>query len=84
MLKMFDFHCDNCGTTFESLVRDETKIPCECGYPADRLMPGGHSFTTIIPDYPGAKRRKAGYQHSHADRPKTEGKIQVGYTGKGR
>jgi putative FmdB family regulatory protein len=81
MLKLYDFHCDACKHVFEALVRNETEQPCEaCGSTAQRLMPGGHSFTTIIPDYPGSKKLKAGYQHSHADRPKTPGKIQVGWT----
>jgi hypothetical protein len=77
MLKMYDFHCFECNNTFEQLVDAVTEWPCPCGKKAQRLMPGGHSFTIIIPDYPGSKKLKAGYQHSHGDRPKTPGKIQV-------
>lgn len=85
MLKMYDFHCVNCETFFEALVdsqKNTVNYACTCGTLADRIVGGGHSFTTIVPAYPGSKKRKAGYQHSHADRPKTPGKIQVGYTGK--
>lgn len=36
--------------------------------------------THIVVDYPGAKKHKAGYQHSHGDKKGT--KIQVGAGGK--
>ncbi len=57
-------------------------LPCpECGepaLPAINYMPAVP--TTIVVDYPGSKRFKAGYMHTHADRKGD--KIQVGYGGK--
>lgn len=85
MRMLFDFSCPTCGETFEALCdREQTEMPCRresapCEGSATRLIPATTSFTTITPNYPGAKRRKAGYQHTHADRPRTPGKIQVGY-----
>jgi hypothetical protein len=37
------------------------------------------TFTVIVPDYPGSKKHKAGYVHSHGDRSAT--KVQSGYGG---
>lgn len=36
--------------------------------------------TTIVVDYPGSKKKKAGYVHSHGDFPAE--KVQVGFGGK--
>jgi len=38
------------------------------------------TLTTIIPSYPGCKKKMAGYVYSHGDRKGD--KIQVGYGGK--
>lgn len=71
MLKHFDFECNGCAATFSDYVEGVegkpevcvkcgsvtgfTKLPSVCVYP-----------TTIVIDYPGSKRFKAGYQHTHA------------------
>lgn len=76
---LHDFACPHCGTTFEQLVkRDDRHTECtSCGQQADRIMSAPKMFTEIVPTTLTSKKRKAGYQHSHADRPKTPGKIQV-------
>ena len=77
---LHDFHCEACGATSEALVRsDESEIDCpECGAPsARRLMCAPAVFQQIVPTTKTSKKRKAGYVHSHGDRPKTPGKIQV-------
>ncbi len=81
-MKLYDFECLACRHQFEALVRGDLLPPCpscENGG-TQRLMSAPKLFTTIVPDYPGSKKKKAGYTHSHGDRPKTPGKIQVGYT----
>lgn len=83
-MKLLDFLCVVCDTTFEDLVRDDERPNCPvCGEgPVTRLFSGTHTCHVIIPTSLHSKKRKAGYVHSHGDRPKTPGKIQVGYTGK--
>lgn len=84
MALLFDFRCQTCDQVFESSFKHGNPNPdCSCGGATTRLMAAPKVFSTIIPDYPGSKKKKAGYVHSHADRPKTEGRIQVGWTGKG-
>lgn len=51
-----------------------------CGLAGKRLISAPAIPSHIVVDYPGSKKHKAGYQHSHGDRPGT--KIQVGSGGK--
>jgi hypothetical protein len=75
---LHDFVCTHCNSCFEALVRsDERETSCECGQMAGRIMSAPKMFNEIVPTTLTSKKRKAGYQHSHADRPKTPGKIQV-------
>lgn len=75
---LHDFRCDHCDTTFEDLVAQEQRVTvCACGREASRIMSAPKTFHEIVPTTTTSKKRKAGYQHSHADRPKTPGKIQV-------
>lgn len=84
MRMLFDFNCATCGETFEALVQPEnTEITCRgtdgCSGVAIRLMPATTSFTLIQATHNKSLKLKAGFVHSHGDRPKTPGKIQVGY-----
>lgn len=77
---LHDFYCEACHTQFEALVKsEETTTNCEkCGDPsARRIMSAPAVFNQIVPTTKTSKKRKAGYVHSHGDRPKTPGKIQV-------
>lgn len=77
---LHDFYCAACDTTSEALVRsDERETDCPaCGAPsARRVMSAPAVFHEIVPTTKTSKKRKAGYVHSHGDRPKTPGKIQV-------
>lgn len=75
---LHDFHCPHCNTTFEDLVhRDQMYLQHSCGHDAVRCMPAPKVFQEIVPTTKTSKKRKAGYVHSHGDRPKTPGKIQV-------
>lgn len=81
---LHDFECTRCHKTFEELVhRDACETTCpDCNYSALRIMSAPKTFHEIVPTTLTSKKRKAGYQHSHADRPKTPGKIQVSVPGK--
>ena len=59
--------------------RHSGKCP-ECGETAKFVLCAPALVTNIVVDYPGSKKFKAGYQHSHGDRKGT--KIQVGAGGK--
>jgi putative FmdB family regulatory protein len=77
-MPMYDFQCESCDTIIEDLVAYGTPtIPCtKCDGLCSRIfLNSPRLFTTIIPEYPGSKKRKAGYVHSHQDKPAT--KIQV-------
>lgn len=38
---------------------------------------GGQPFGTIIPMYKGSLKQKAGYVHTHGDRPAEKGSVAV-------
>jgi len=82
-MPMYNFECVDCKHIMEDLVPSDTDaIVCEkCSGDAIRIWAGTapNLVNTIILDYPGSKKHKAGYVHSHGDRPAT--KIQSGYGG---
>jgi putative FmdB family regulatory protein len=79
MLKMFDFNCPACNHNFDALARegDATECPSCHESPATKRMSGGHTFTVIKATTLTSKKYKAGYQHSHIDRPKEKISSQV-------
>lgn len=84
MRMLFDFSCPACGFVFEALCDPEQReMNCRaegaCAGIAERQIPVTTSFTTIQATHLKSKQYKAGFVHSHADKPKTPGKIQVGY-----
>ena len=83
-MPLYDFSCPRCEKTFEARAQVEERVKrCEeCGTEAARCMPVTHSFSLIQATHLKSKKHKAGYIHTHGDKPKTPGKIQVGYTGK--
>ena len=73
---LYDYDCAQ-GHRFEirSSVADKPVAPpCpECGEPAHFVITKAPAlFTTIIPSYPGSLKLKAGYVHSHGDKPATK------------
>jgi DNA-directed RNA polymerase subunit RPC12/RpoP len=73
MRKLWDFDCE-CGARFEDTVEDDEQVACPtCGSLATERVSGGRSFKTIVPTYPGALKNKAGYVHSHGDKPAEKG-----------
>jgi hypothetical protein len=79
MFKLFDFICPACAHQFDALVTDGCVVDCpEChASPATRRLSGGHLFTTIKATTLTSKKYKAGYQHSHTNRPKEKISSQV-------
>jgi len=82
-LLVFDFTCRKCGAEHPNVLIDTDKDPTpqcsKCHIDLSVNMPLTKQFSTIVPTYPGAKAKKAGYQHLHVNRPAT--KTQVGYGG---
>lgn len=79
---LVDLECDACGQQMEELLSKGEKIRCpECSSVMKKVWNKGAPsiLHTIVPYYPGAKKQKAGYTHTHGDRPAT--KIQSGYGG---
>jgi len=84
-MKLYDFQCNACGHKFEELMRPDDPAPIcpACNTTSTtRLLGCTHTCNVIIPTTLHSKKLKAGYIHTHGDRPKTPGKIQVGYSGK--
>lgn len=80
---LYDYDCTK-GHRFEirSSIADKPESPVcpECGEPSHFVFTKAPVlFSTIIPTYPGALKQKAGYVHSHGDKPAT--RTQVGYGG---
>jgi putative FmdB family regulatory protein len=79
MRKMFDYGCESCEHQFEALVTDDEVVACpECHVaPAKRRTTGGRIFNVIKATTLTSKKYKAGYQHSHTNRPKEKISVQV-------
>jgi hypothetical protein len=82
-MPMYDFRCSNCGKEFEAVEKSPVKnedgsyadvtTTCSCGKTATRTFGTCAKWlTTIVPSSPNCKKHKAGYQHTHADRPATK------------
>ena len=74
------YKCGNCGEVYEFThhPKDEPAQCPHCGSPKAELQLGGAKLlTTIIPTYPNSKRHKAGYVHSHGDRPREKIGVSV-------
>lgn len=81
-MPLYDFECSQCRVIREELVDSGTTVVvCACGSNMERVwLKTPAVLTKIIPDYPGSKGLKAGYQHtSHA--PQAATKVQSGYGG---
>ena len=78
-MRLNEYLCRQCTTRFEYLhknMEDTQKCP-QCDSNDVELQLGGHTLTAIIPSYPGCKRQKAGYVHSHGDRPAEKMSVSV-------
>jgi len=72
-MPLYDFECNACGKVVEEIASVETKkMDCNCGGTLERLVAAPTVLTEIIPSYPGSLKQKAGYVHTHGDRPATK------------
>ena len=81
MLKHFNFECLACHQEFDEYVEGADGLPdackyCECNHGYKKLPSSWASPTTIIVDYPGSKRWKAGYVHLY-NRPAEKKHSQI-------
>jgi hypothetical protein len=86
MWKLYDFECQECGCIFEKRVSNEKPMPTacpECTATEFKRLPSAPAIlSTIVPAYPGSKKFRAGYQHTH-NRPAEKAATQVSmYSGK--
>lgn len=81
MLKVFDFRCNNCKEEFEDLVDISIPGGVECALcgskDTQQILSPVATLTAIIPSYPGCKRMRAGYVHSHGDKVADKAGRQV-------
>lgn len=78
-MPMHDFECTKCTYTEEEIVPPgaETINCASCGGVSKKVfLQSAILLTTIIPDYPGCKKKRAGYVHTHGDKSAT--KVQSG------
>lgn len=83
-MPLYDYCCTKCGFEEEVICKaTRKKQKCsECGGSSERVWrKGPPTLTEIVPSYPGSLKQKAGYVHSHGDRPAT--KVQSGFGGCG-
>lgn len=80
MPKIREYACE-CGERFEHMhMSDNDTATCpKCQRTAtenDELL-GGKSFHVIVPMHRSSLKNKAGYVHTHADRPAEKGSVAV-------
>ena len=86
MPKTQDYYCRSCGADYEFLHHpmDEPATCPKCSsVDAEKRGTAGKLLSVIVPVYPGSKKKKAGWIHSHGDRPAEKGAIAVPRTFKG-
>lgn len=77
MRKFWDYDCE-CGERFEVFVEDDEEVVCsKCSSRAVTRTLGGRVFETIIPMHRTSLKSKAGYVHTHGDRPAERGSVSV-------
>jgi putative FmdB family regulatory protein len=86
MLKRFSFECEACGHEFDELVegvegKPERCFSCGSSKGFKKLPSVFSNPSTIVVDYPGSKRFKAGYVHTHGDRPAEKKGSQISMAG---
>ncbi len=78
-MPLYDFRCTECSHEEEVLCKagEDSQECSKCGAPAKKFWKQGpRTLTEIVPSYPGSLKQKAGYVHTHGDRPAT--KVQSG------
>lgn len=76
---IWDYDCV-CGVRFEQMtMSDADEVACpDCGSrDTKRVDAGGVPFGTIVPMHRTSLKSKAGYVHTHGDRPAEKGSVAV-------
>ncbi len=84
MPKIREYVC-SCGHRFEHMhMSEEDAAACpscmRAATPDDEVL-GGVPFNTIVPMHRTSLKNKAGYVHTHGDRPAEKGSVSVPRTG---
>lgn len=59
-------------------MSDDEQVTCPtCGSHAVATVCGGRPFHVIVPMHRTSLKNKAGYVHTHADRPAEKGSVSV-------
>lgn len=83
-MPVYDFRCPE-GHDYEVRCSIAARVDphlCGCGLPGKLVIltaPRVNDTSVVILDYPGSKRLKAGYVHSHG--PKMATRVSSGYGG---
>jgi putative FmdB family regulatory protein len=79
MPKLNGYTCKACGASYEYMHENsaDKQVCPACGSNDAELQLGSHTLTVIIPTYRGCKRQKAGYQHTHGDKPAEKISVSV-------
>jgi putative FmdB family regulatory protein len=81
-MPLYDFKCNECSHEEEILCKSgrKTGTCSQCGGKTVKVWSKAPAtLTEIVPSYPGSLKQKAGYVHTHGDRPAT--KVQSGAGG---
>jgi putative FmdB family regulatory protein len=78
MPRIDDYQCP-CGTRFEhTRMTTDEQVPCpSCGRTDTEALVGSHPVTVIVPMHRRSLTRKAGFVHTHGDRPAERGSVSV-------
>ena len=78
MPRIDDYECA-CGARFEytRATLDEPVACPDCGGSSVTALPGGRPLGMIVPMHHRSLTRKAGFVHSHGDKPAERGSVAV-------
>lgn len=78
MPRIDDYEC-RCGKRFEfTRMTPDTPVPCpDCGSLEVEVIVGAKLVSTIVPMHRRSLTQKAGFVHSHGDRPAERGSISI-------
>jgi putative FmdB family regulatory protein len=80
MAKIQSYKCGDCSDVYEFMHHpsDEPAVCPKCGSTKTEVQLGTPlPLHVIIPVYPNSKRLRAGYVHTHGDRPKEKISVSV-------
>lgn len=78
MPRIDDYECA-CGTRFEFIrMATDSPVRCpSCGGSEVEALVGSHLITVIVPMHRRSLTKKAGFVHSHGDRPAEKKSVSI-------